>query len=245
MKEWEDSSNDVQELQLKEAPSVTAKVGEIKPPGTLKLSDKVSGSNKVVADLQANVGAGNNQTSNCAPPNDSNNPIDIDGQVTVRYEYFDRRSDRPRDPRLELQVLLYEILQANNEATLLLLNSGQATLRDMDDLPCSDEGMGRFFKREIVEGTNGRKHVYAFTICSEHDLQTLKEYNSKRLQKYLQFRKTSIREHKFETLVTEQVGWFACRIAGISFEKLELELMVELDKTVPPGVRRNYPGSSI
>jgi hypothetical protein len=32
--------------------------------------------------------------------------------------------------------------------------------------------------------------------------------------------------------MTEQVGWFACRIAGISFEKLELELMVELDKTV-------------
>jgi hypothetical protein len=149
-------------------------------------------------------------------------------EQNVRYEFFDRRNEAPRDTLDELKGMLEEIQKADANALIGSVFIQNAEIRQHEEFPASIQGLDGFFERAVVQSNAGRKTAIGFTILSVLTLQELKERNERDLQHYLQDRRTVLKIHKFDTLTIEQVGWFACKITGTHSERFEYELEQDL-----------------
>jgi hypothetical protein len=150
----------------------------------------------------------------------------------VRYEFFERRNEAPRDTLEELKGLMRALRSADHNASIGSVFIQNKEIRQPAEFPATIQELDVFFERSVVQTYSGQKHALGFTIWSEFTLQELKELHDRDLQHYLQDQRTVLKMHAFDSLTIEQIGWFACKITGIYSERFADELEEALAATV-------------
>jgi hypothetical protein len=139
----------------------------------------------------------------------------------VRYEFAERRNEHPKDPVEELKAVFAAVFRSDPLASMTCVLDESKEVQCMGQFPKEETELLQFFERVVTVSDNVRKHVTTFAIHSTETLQELKMAHSRSLQEFLKDNRTYLKEHKFETLLIEHVGWFACKLPFAYLDRME------------------------
>jgi hypothetical protein len=149
----------------------------------------------------------------------------------VRYEYSEKASELQRSTTIELFTLAEELWRADPDMEILSFNTALLPITCIDEFPSSTAEYKEFFARVCIQKNSKRDHIFGFYIRTRHPLSKLSQMNGKALQNFLIQRKTWLRQHRFNSLLVEQIGWFACKMAGAHIHRAEYRLQQQLWET--------------
>jgi hypothetical protein len=165
-------------------------------------------------------------------------------QYRVRYEYTVRRNEATRVTSVELRNLAAQLWQADPTMIIHSLNNELRPIHSLDDFPSNRAEYDEFFERVVTQIAGVTRNVVGFAIQAMYQLHELKDYNGKQLQRFLQDKRSFLRVHHFESLLTEQIGWFACKTTGVHLDRFEYDLGNELEVTKEQlNATEDYAGS--
>jgi hypothetical protein len=133
---------------------------------------------------------------------------------------------------LELRLLAQELWRADPDLEIRSLNPRLYPISEIECFPVTEEHYKEFFKQAVIQVEGQRKYVIGFLISSDFELHELKLQNGKALEKLLKERQSWLVIHRFDSLLTEQIGWFACKFVGANCRRVEQELNPLLLQTI-------------
>jgi hypothetical protein len=132
----------------------------------------------------------------------------------------------------ELKAVFAAVLRADSLASMTCALDDSREVQCMSQFPSEETALSQFFERVVTESEYVRKHVITFAIHSSWTLQELKMAQSRSLQEFLKVNRTHLKEHKFETLLIEQIGWFACKLPFAYLDRMEHDLSQEISRSI-------------
>jgi hypothetical protein len=150
----------------------------------------------------------------------------------VRLEYNDKPNETPRPFAVETRLLALELWRADPELVIHSLNEGRNPITGIEAFPTITADYKSFFASAATRRSGSQKNVIAFTVQTRFSTADLMLCNERALQNFLKGRKLWLHHHRFDSLMIEQIGWFACKMVGAHIPRFEFELLQEINRAI-------------